>query len=82
MLFGSMSGPDGSPAFDVDVLPQVNVPPGEAPESPQLIQGYTVTDLARTTTAPDVHPGLISVYEVPRLKNYLVFGKATGVTAV
>jgi len=80
IIFGAKYGPDGSAALDVEVLPQVPVP--NAPESPQQIQGYTVTELARTLTAPDVHPFMASVYETPRMKNAKVFAKSTGVTAV
>jgi hypothetical protein len=80
ILFGARRGPDGKAAADVEVLPQVPVP--SAPENPQQIQGYTLTDLARTITQPDVHPFMVSVYEVLRLKNATVFAKSTGVTAV
>jgi hypothetical protein len=80
MLFGAQRGPDGKAAADVEVLPQVPVP--VAPEKPQQVQGYTLTDLARTISQPDVHPFMISVYEVLRLKNANIFGKSTGVTAV
>lgn len=79
MLFGSLQGPDGENAIEVEVLPQVPVPTGV--ESPQGIQGYTVTDLARSQTAPDVSAFMISVYEVLKVRNAEVFAKSTGVTA-
>lgn len=80
MWFGARYLPDGRPVADVEVLPQV--PVALAPEKPQQIQGYVVTDLARTLTAPDVHPFMISVYEVLRLKSAKHVAKSTGVTAV
>ncbi len=80
VLYGSRKGPDGAAAATVNVLPQVPAPQGV--ERPNMIQGYTLTDLARTLTAPDVHPFMISVYETLQLKNAKIFAKDTGVTAV
>lgn len=79
ILFGARELPDGTPAAAVNVLPQV--PVQAAPEQPQQIQGYVVTDLARSVTAPDVHPFMVSVYEVLELRSALHFAKSTGVTA-
>jgi hypothetical protein len=77
--YGAQYGPDGKPAIDVEVLPQVQLPE-LAPN--QNIQGYTAQELAPTTAAPQVYPFIITVYELLRMKNALVFAKSTGVTAV
>jgi hypothetical protein len=79
MLFGARTLPDGTNAAEVEVLPQV--PVETAPEKPQQIQGYVVTDLARSLTQPDVHPFMVSVYEVPKVLSTLHFAKSTGVEA-
>jgi hypothetical protein len=79
IIFGCDRLPDGSPAADVDVLPQVQLPELAADE---MIQGYTARDLAPTTSAPDVFPFMASVYEVLRVKSALHFAKSVGVTAV
>ena len=77
--YGSETGPEGMPAVDVRVLPQVQLPE-LAPN--QMIQGYVAQELAPTTSAPQVYPGLVSVYEVLRMKNANVVAVSTGVTAV
>ena len=77
--FGSETGPEGMPAVDVRVLPQVQLPE-LAPN--QMIQGYVAQELAPTTTAPQVYPGLVSVYEVLRMKNANVVAVSSGITAV
>jgi hypothetical protein len=79
MLFGSRQLPDGSPAADVDVLPQVQLPQLAPNES---IQGYTAQEVPPSQSAPQVYPFIVSVYEVLRMKSALHFAKATGVTAV
>lgn len=79
ILFGSRTLPDGTNAAEVEVLPQV--PVETAPEKPQQIQGYVVTDLARSLTQPDVSPFMISVYEVVKLLSAEHFAKSTGVLA-
>jgi hypothetical protein len=78
ILFCSRYLPDGSPAAQVNVLPQVQYPaiPGER------IEGYVARDIAPTATAPDVFQFLVSVYEVLQLKSALHFCKSSGVTAV
>ena len=77
MLFGARYLPDGSPAAEVEVLPQV--PVELAPENPQQIQGYVAVDLARTVTQPDVHPFMISVYEALKVRSSLHFARSSGV---
>lgn len=79
ILFGSEALPDGSPAADVNVLPQVQLPE-LAPNT--MVQGYTAQELAPTTAAPQVYPFIVTVYEVLRMKGATVFAKSTGVTAV
>ena len=79
ILFGSDSNTDGSPAADIQVLPQTELPalaPG------QQIQGYTAQPLAPSLTAPQVFSFIVSVYEVLRVKNAIVFGRMSGVTPV
>lgn len=79
MLFCCKRLPNGNPALDLDVLPQVNLPE-LAPN--QAIQGYTMQDLAPALTAPQVYPWIITLYSVMRMKGAVVFGKLTGLTAV
>jgi hypothetical protein len=79
IVFGCKYLPDGSPAADVQVLPQVQLPQDAYADN---IQGYVARDLAPTTAAPDVYPFLVSVYSVFRMKSAAHFAKATGVTAV
>lgn len=78
ILFGSDRGPDGSPAAEVVVLPQVQLPEA-APH--QKIQGYVVQETAPAHNAPQVYGFLVSVFEVLAMKNALVFAKSTGITA-
>lgn len=77
MLFGARTLYDGSPVAEVEVLPQV--PIETAPEKPQQIQGYVVTDLARSLTQPDTAPFLISCYETLKLRSALHLAKSTGI---
>jgi hypothetical protein len=79
MWFGSEQGPEGMPAADVRVLPQVQLPE-LAPN--QMIQGYVAQELAPAITSPQVYPGIVSCYEVLRMKNANVFAKSSGISAV
>lgn len=78
ILYGSRFLPTGTPSAVVEVLPQV--PVELAPEKPQQIQGYASVDLSRSLTQPDVHPFMISSYEVLKMHSALGFAKSTGVT--
>lgn len=71
--------PNGGNVIDIDVLPQVALPQ-LAPNT--NIQGYTAQVLAPTTSAPQVYPGIVTVYEVVRLKSALHVAKSSGITAV
>jgi hypothetical protein len=77
MIFGCDKLPDGKNSLEVEVLPQV--PVETAPEKPQQIQGYVATDLARTLSQPDMHPFMISVYEVLKMRSARHFAKSTGI---
>lgn len=79
MIFGSDNLPDGSPTMDVNVLPQVQLPE-LAPNT--NIQGYVAQELAPTTSAPQVYPGIVTVYEVLRLKSALHVAVSKGLTPV
>lgn len=79
IIFGCNNLPDGSPAIDVDVLPQVNLPQ-LAPD--QQVQGYVQQELAPALAQPQVYPWITTVYEVLRVKSALHFAKSTGVLAV
>ena len=79
ILYCAASLPDGSPAIDVEVLPQVQLPELAPNEN---VQGYTAQELAPTTAAPQVYPGIVTVYETVRLKSANHVAKSTGVTAV
>lgn len=79
VLFCSSRLPDGTPAADVDVLPQTQLPTLAPNEN---IQGYVAQELAPTQTAPQVYAFLISVYEVLRLKSAVHFAKSSGVSAI
>jgi hypothetical protein len=79
LVFGSDRLPDGTPALDVNVLPQVELP---ALEPREQIQGYVARELAVTTSAIDVHPFAVTCYEVLRMFAGTVFAKSSGVTAV
>jgi hypothetical protein len=52
MIFGSRLLPDGSPAADVDVLPQVQLPELAPTDN---VMGYTAQELAPTVSAPQVN---------------------------
>lgn len=79
LWYGSEKGPDGKAALDVRVLPQVQLP---ELANDQMIQGYVAQEIATTTTAPQVFPFIVSVYETLRMKNANVFAKSSGLTAV
>jgi hypothetical protein len=79
MLFGCDYLPDGNPALEIDVLPQVQLPE-LAPN--QNIQGYVVQEIAPAAASPQLFPFLVSVYEVLKMKSALHFCKSTGITAV
>ena len=79
IIFGSQMLPDGSPAMDVQVLPQVQLPQ-LAPNA--NIQGYTAQEIAPSAASPQNYQFLVSVFEVPRMKSALHFCVSTGVTAV
>lgn len=79
ILFCSKYLPDGSPAMDVQVLPQVQLPELAPNEN---IQGYTAQEIAPSVAAPHVYPFCVAVYETTRMKASTVFAKSTGVTAV
>ena len=79
MVFGADKIADGRDAADVSVLPQVQLPQLAPNES---IQGYVAQELAPVAASPHKFPGIVSVYEVFRMKSARVFAKSTGVTAV
>lgn len=79
IIFGCDRLPDGRPALDIEVLPQVQLPQ-LAPN--EMVQGYTAQELAPTTAAPQVYPFIVTVYEVLRMKSYLHFAISKGITAV
>ena len=77
VIFGADQLPDGSPALQMDVLPQVQLPE-LAPND--FIQGYVAQELAPTKAAPQVFPFLISCYLVLKMKGATVFGIGSGVS--
>lgn len=79
ILFMAERLPDGSPACDVQVLPQVQLPQLAPNEN---IQGYVAQEIAPSQTAPNVFPWMVSVFETLRLISALHFAQSTGVTAV
>lgn len=79
ILFCSDKLPNGDPALQVDVLPQVELPQ-LAPD--QMIQGYVAQEIAPSIAAPQVYPFLVSIFSVLKMKGATVFAKSTGVTAV
>lgn len=79
MVFGADFLSDGKPAMDVRVLPQVQLPE----LAPNVnIQGYVAQEIAPASTSPHKYPGIVSVYEVPRMKSATVFCISSGLTAV
>ena len=78
IIFGADNLPDGSPALEMDVLPQVNLPE-LAPND--LIQGYVAQEIAPDKSSPHDLPFIISVFEVLKVKGHTVFGISTGVTS-
>lgn len=79
MVFGCDNLPDGKPAIQVDVLPQVQLP-ALAPNA--NVQGYVAQDIAPTAAAPQVYPFIVSLFSVLKLKSFVHFGIGTGITAV
>jgi len=79
LIFGSDFLPDGTPALEVDVLPQVELPQ-LAPD--EMIMGYTLQELAPTTAQPINYPWIATVFEVLKMMGSTVFAKSTGLTAV
>lgn len=77
ILFGCDFGPDGRTAAEVEVLPQVL--PGTV--SVERVEGYVMQELAPAWNSPQVYGFLISVFEVLKMKNSLLFAKSLGVTA-
>lgn len=75
--FGADRLPDGTPALDIDVLPQVQLPE-LAPND--MVQGYVAQEVAPAATSPQVYPFIVSTFEVLRMKGSPVFAKSTGVT--
>ena len=80
MLFMATTLPDGSPAADVDVLPQVQLP--QFSMDGNSVQGYTVQEIMPTVAAPQVYNFLVSVFETVRLKSALHAAISSGITAV
>lgn len=79
MIFGCDRLPDGSPAADVSVLPQVQLPE-LAPND--VVQGYVAQEIAPSWESPLVYGFIVSVFEVLRIKSQNHFAKSVGVTAV
>jgi hypothetical protein len=76
IVFGADYLPDGSPAADVRVLPQVNLP-SLAPN--ENIQGYVAQEIAPDKSSPHDLPFIVSVFEVLRVKGHTVFALSEGV---
>lgn len=79
IIFGANQLPDGSPAADVQVLPQVELPQLAPDES---VQGYVAQEIAPSWNSPQVYGFIVSVFGVLRVKSQNHFAKSTGVTAV
>jgi hypothetical protein len=79
IIFGADNGPNGDPALEVEVLPQVQLPQLAPNDN---VQGYTAQEIAPAYATPQVYGFLVSVYEVLKMKIGTVFAKSTGVTAV
>ncbi len=77
IIFGAASLPNGGNVFEVEVLPQVQLPQLAAGEQ---IQGYTAQEIAPAATSPQVFPFIITVYETLKLKSGLHVAKSSGVT--
>lgn len=83
IIFGGMTQDNGSNALELEVLPQAPIPTDiQRPDgSRQDIQGYYVTELARSTDQPEVEPFMVNLYGTFKLKNAQLFSKSTDVTA-
>lgn len=79
ILYCASQLPDGSPALEVDVLPQVQLPELAPNEN---VQGYVAQEVAPSASSPQLYPFLVSVFSVLKMKSALHFAKSTGVTAV
>ena len=77
ILFCADRAPDGKPALEFDVLPQVDLPE-LAPN--QQFMGYVVQQVGTSVTAPQVYPEIVTVFEVLKLKAGNVFAISRGVT--
>lgn len=77
ILFGADRLPMGTPALQMNVLPQVQLPE----LAPNVnIQGYTAQEIAPAAASPQVYPFITTVYEVLQMRGSIVFAKSTGVT--
>lgn len=79
IVFGSDFGPDGRPALEVSVLPQVALPQS-APAS--RIEGYVAQEIAPAWNSPQVYGFIVSVFEVLKISNAEVFARSEGVLPV
>lgn len=77
MIFCSEQLPDGSPAAEVDVLPQTN---DFSLANGDPIQGYVAQEIAPDRDSPMVLPFLVSIISVPKWKSANVFAIARGIT--
>jgi len=75
ILFGSKTGPDGTPAAEVVVLPMV----GSQANPAEMIGGYWAQDIPATPAAPMVYGYLVAVAETLCVYAPQVFAKSTGV---
>jgi len=78
MVFGSMTVADGTPAAQVSVLPQVQLPELAPNDN---IQGYVAQEIAPAVASPQRFSFLVSVYETLQVMNYSAFAISTGVTS-
>jgi hypothetical protein len=77
IVFGADRAPDGKPALEFDVLPQVDLP-DLAPN--QQLMGYVVQQVGTSVAAPQVYPEIVTVFETLKLKAGNVFAISRGVT--
>ncbi|HEX9997011.1 MAG TPA: hypothetical protein VGB45_07710 [Abditibacterium sp.] len=83
IIFGGMTQDNGTNALELEVLPQAPIPDDvQRPDgSRQDIQGYYVTELARSPEQPEVEPFMVNLYSTFKLKNSQMFAKSTGCQA-
>lgn len=79
IMFGCDRIADGSPAIEVDVLPQAQLPELAPNES---IQGYVAQEIAPSGDSPQVFPFIVTVYSVPKVKTPNVLAISENVLAV